>query len=81
MINKIQSIKRRVVVTGLGAVSPLGNTVKQSWENLLSGKVAIRDLSKEKYAEQLPKSCRIGATIDDTFDRNKYKTLVNNNLI
>mgnify|MGYP000653837086 FL=1 len=29
--------KRRVVVTGLGVVSPVGNSVKQSWENILNG--------------------------------------------
>lgn len=29
---------KRVVVTGLGAVSPVGNTVEEMWTNLLSGK-------------------------------------------
>jgi len=29
--------KRRVVVTGLGIVSPVGNSVKQSWDNILNG--------------------------------------------
>jgi len=33
--------RRRVVVTGLGCVSPVGNTVAQSWENLLAGKPGI----------------------------------------
>lgn len=28
---------RRVVVTGLGAVTPLGNTTKEFWENLING--------------------------------------------
>ncbi|HFE63814.1 MAG TPA: beta-ketoacyl-[acyl-carrier-protein] synthase II, partial [Caldithrix sp.] len=30
-------MKRRVVVTGMGAVTPLGNSVKEFWENLLKG--------------------------------------------
>ncbi len=30
-------MSRRVVVTGLGCVSPVGNTVEQSWSNLLAG--------------------------------------------
>ena len=30
-------MSRRVVVTGLGCVSPVGNTVDQSWANLLAG--------------------------------------------
>ena len=30
--------KRRVVITGLGVVSPLGNTVEEFWNNLVAGK-------------------------------------------
>ena len=33
--------RRRVVVTGLGCVSPVGNTVADSWANLLAGKSGI----------------------------------------
>jgi 3-oxoacyl-[acyl-carrier-protein] synthase II len=33
--------RRRVVVTGLGCVSPVGNTVAESWANLLTGKSGI----------------------------------------
>ncbi len=33
--------KRRVVITGLGMVSPVGLTVKESWENILAGKSGI----------------------------------------
>ncbi|MEW9674967.1 beta-ketoacyl-ACP synthase II [Lentibacillus sp. L22] len=33
--------ERRVVVTGLGAVSPLGNDVKTTWDNLVAGKSGI----------------------------------------
>lgn len=31
-------MKRRVVVTGLGAVTPVGNTFEESWGNILAGK-------------------------------------------
>ena len=34
-------MKRRVVVTGLGAVTPLGNTVKEFWDNIKLGKLGI----------------------------------------
>ncbi len=37
--------KRRVVVTGLGMVSPLGNSVADSWEKILAGKSGIAPLS------------------------------------
>ncbi len=33
--------KRRIVVTGLGMVSPVGLTVKESWANILAGKSGI----------------------------------------
>lgn len=31
-------LKKRVVVTGLGVISPIGNTVEEFWNNLISGK-------------------------------------------
>jgi len=33
--------RRRVVVTGLGCISPVGNTVAQAWDSLLAGKSGI----------------------------------------
>ncbi len=36
--------KRRVVVTGLGMVAPVGLNVKESWENILAGKSGIGPL-------------------------------------
>ena len=38
--------QRRVVVTGLGLVSPVGNTVGEAWENLLAGRTGIATLTK-----------------------------------
>jgi len=38
--------KRRVVVTGLGILSPVGNTVPQAWENILAGKSGITRISR-----------------------------------
>lgn len=35
------SIYRRVVVTGMGALTPVGNTVQESWESLKAGKNGI----------------------------------------
>ena len=32
---------RRIVVTGMGAITPVGNSVAQSWENLIAGKSGI----------------------------------------
>ena len=33
--------KRRVVVTGMGMVSPLGNTVDETWKNIIEGKSGV----------------------------------------
>ena len=32
---------KRVVVTGLGAVTPIGNTPEETWKNMLAGKVVL----------------------------------------
>ncbi len=37
---------RRVVVTGMGAVTPLGNTVEEFWSNIKAGKVGIGPITK-----------------------------------
>ena len=38
--------RRRVVVTGLGCVSPVGNTVEESWGNILAGRSGIASITK-----------------------------------
>jgi 3-oxoacyl-[acyl-carrier-protein] synthase II len=35
-------MKRRIVITGMGSVTPLGMTVEETWRNLLAGKSGIR---------------------------------------
>ncbi|ALS36990.1 3-oxoacyl-[acyl-carrier-protein] synthase II [Enterococcus rotai] len=37
---------KRVVITGMGAVTPLGNTVKEYWQNLVNGKLGIAKITK-----------------------------------
>ncbi|KIL45676.1 beta-ketoacyl-ACP synthase II [Jeotgalibacillus soli] len=38
--------KRRVVVTGLGMVSPLGNDVESTWTNIIAGKSGVGELTR-----------------------------------
>ena len=52
--------KRRVVVTGLGTVSPVGHDVKTSWENILAGKSGIAPIEHYDAADF---SVRFGGTI------------------
>ncbi len=38
--------RRRVVVTGLGLVSPVGNSVPEAWDNLIAGKSGIGPITR-----------------------------------
>jgi len=38
--------KRRVVVTGLGIVSPVGNGIKEAWDNLLQGRSGVGPITR-----------------------------------
>ncbi len=38
--------RRRVVITGLGLISPVGNTVAEGWSNLVAGKSGIAAITK-----------------------------------
>jgi 3-oxoacyl-[acyl-carrier-protein] synthase II len=39
-------MRRRVVVTGLGAVTPIGNTVDEFWDGIGKGKLGISEITK-----------------------------------
>ena len=60
--------RRRVVVTGLGCVSPVGNTVADSWANLLAGTPGI-DLITQFDASNL--ACKIAGEVKG-FDITDY---------
>lgn len=49
-------MKRRVVVTGLGAVTPIGNTVPEFWQGIREGRVGIGEITRfdtENYKVKL----------------------------
>jgi 3-oxoacyl-[acyl-carrier-protein] synthase II len=60
--------KRRVVVTGLGKVSPLGNTVADSWRGALAGRSGIGPITRFDVSG-FP--CRIAGSVRD-FDASQY---------
>ncbi len=59
---------RRVVVTGLGMVAPVGHDVKSSWENILAGKSGIKRIT---HFDIEPFTTRFGGPIYD-FDITQY---------
>ncbi|MCH9643649.1 MAG: beta-ketoacyl-ACP synthase II [Gammaproteobacteria bacterium] len=58
---------RRVVVTGLGIVSPVGNDVETAWSNILAGKSGVREIDRFDTSELNTKI----AGLVDAFDPNK----------
>lgn len=61
---------RRVVVTGVGLVTPLGTGTNNTWENLIAGKSGIRRISYFD-AEAKGMACTIAGEVPD-FDPEQY---------
>lgn len=68
---------KRVVVTGIGALTPIGNTAPQYWENLLkgtSGAAPITRFDASKFKTQF--ACEVkGLDLDQHFDRKEGRKL------
>jgi len=60
--------RRRVVVTGLGLVTPVGNTVEESWSNIKAGKSGIAAI---EHFDVSGFNTRFGGSIKD-FDVGQY---------
>ena len=60
--------RRRVVVTGLGCVSPVGNTVDSTWSNLLAGQSGVGLITKFDASTF---NCKIAAEVKG-FDIESY---------
>ena len=60
--------RRRVVVTGLGCVSPVGNTVAEAWSNLIAGQSGIGPITRFDASAM---SCRIVGEVKN-FDLESY---------
>lgn len=56
------AMQRRVVVTGIGVLSPVGCSSKQAWENIIKGKSGITKLTGAEY-ENLP--CKVAGFAQD----------------
>lgn len=68
---------KRVVVTGLGALTPIGNTVAEYWENLVNGKsgaAPIKQFDASKFKTQF--ACEVkNFNVEDFMDRKEGRKL------
>ena len=68
---------RRVVVTGLGALTPLGNNLKDYWEGLVSGRSGAAPITRfdaSKFKTQF--ACEVkGFNPEDFFDRKEARKM------
>ena len=62
--------KRRVVVTGLGIISPVGSTLESAWSNVVNGVSGIGPITRYDPAK-FP--CRFGGAVQG-FELEKYLT-------
>ena len=69
--------RRRVVITGMGTLNPCGNSVDETWENLLAGKSGIGVIDRFDTADF---ACKIAGQVkgfnpDDYVDRKEQKKM------
>ncbi len=60
--------ERRVVITGMGTVNPLGHSVDESWQTVLSGRSGIRNIERFDASNL---ACRIAGDVKE-FDYTQY---------
>ena len=60
--------RRRVVVTGLGVISPVGNSIPDAWDNLVAGRTGVADVTR---FDTTGFSCRFAGEVKG-FDVEQY---------
>jgi len=63
--------KKRVVITGMGVICPIGQNIKEYWENLAAGKSGVRPITRFDTSNY---SVKVAATVEG-FDPTKYMDL------
>ncbi|CAM5328263.1 beta-ketoacyl-ACP synthase II [Eoetvoesiella caeni] len=61
-------MKRRVVITGLGIVSPVGNSIESAWDNIVNGRSGIGRITR---FDPSPFNAQIAGEVKD-FDVTQY---------
>lgn len=63
---------RRVVLTGIGAITPLGGNISSTWDALVNGKSGI---SKITHFDPSSISCHVAAQVNDSEEKDGYNPL------
>lgn len=76
-------MKKRVVITGMGAICPAGANKSVSWKNVLSGKSFVKKINTDQY-KNVP--CKIAATLDkvnlpESMPNSKVRTMAPSTLL
>lgn len=61
-------MSRRVVITGMGAITPIGNTVDEFWSNVKKGTVGIGPMTQIDVTDY---KAKLAAEVKD-FDPKEY---------
>ena len=69
-----QNGRRRVVITGLGGITPCGNTIEDTWTNVRSGRSGVSRIDRIEVPEGTPD---IAGQVKD-FDPLEYMFLCGN---
>lgn len=59
---------KRVVVTGLGLISPVSSTASGTFQGLLNGAIGIKEISEEKFPDFADLPIKIGGNLPEDFD-------------
>ena len=64
--------KRRVVITGLGLLSPVGNNVTESWNNIIQGKSGVKPITSFDISEFETKfAATVDIAVEDFLDKKR----------
>ena len=68
--------KRRVVITGIGMVSPVGNSASESWGNIISGKSGVSNISKFETEGFEPKfAATVNINIEEFLEKKEIRRI------
>ena len=69
-------MKRRVVITGMGAVTPIGNTIEEFWDGIRSGKSGIAPITHfdaSEYKVKLAEYNTLKQELKNTYGEDQEK--------